>query len=221
MNKEEYFCRCHSGWSGVRCDMVIRCSDCSNDSLCIGTIYNRSICICPLNKRGLCCMLTFPLIEEFCYNNGQLLTMDDGLSEVGFACLCPDDFYGFVYWDTYGKVEFSMGNIKFSSMLLIYAIHFDDKSARVKPTLRVTTYKLTMFQRNASLSSEEPFRVIFVRPNYSNYYLAVLHSGDQDNISTSIDSSRRCSSIKGTPPPLFFCETFRKNVFFICALDRP
>jgi hypothetical protein len=47
INKEKYFCRCLSGWSGIRCDIPINCQSCSLDSICIGSINNRSICICP------------------------------------------------------------------------------------------------------------------------------------------------------------------------------
>ncbi|CAF1051504.1 unnamed protein product [Rotaria sp. Silwood1] len=46
----KFFYRCHSGWSGVHCHIPIRCDDCSSDSICLGSINNRSICLCPLNK---------------------------------------------------------------------------------------------------------------------------------------------------------------------------
>ena len=124
MKRENYFCRCHSGWSGVRCDGKIRCSGCSNDSLCLGMISNRPICVCPLHKGGLRCLLTFPPQEDVCKNNGQWLTIDDGMYELSFLCICPDNTFAPMCQQEYSKLTIIIDKIKFSSLLLVYIINF-------------------------------------------------------------------------------------------------
>ncbi|CAF5179011.1 unnamed protein product, partial [Rotaria magnacalcarata] len=48
LNEERFFCLCYSGWSGAKCHIQIDCTNCSSNSICVGTIRNRSICVCPL-----------------------------------------------------------------------------------------------------------------------------------------------------------------------------
>ena len=38
INKKKYYCQCDAGWSGIRCDIPIRGSDCSSDSIHVGMI---------------------------------------------------------------------------------------------------------------------------------------------------------------------------------------
>ncbi|CAF5102750.1 unnamed protein product, partial [Rotaria magnacalcarata] len=47
LNEERFFCRCDSGWSGAQCQIQIDCSNCSSNSICIGSIRNQPICVCP------------------------------------------------------------------------------------------------------------------------------------------------------------------------------
>ena len=232
VNKQSYFCRCHPGWSGVRCDMMVDCNDCSNDSLCTGATHNRSVCVCPLLKGGLRCLLTFPSIEDFCENDGQFTVFDDGMNELGFVCLCSNEYHGHLCQIRYATLEISIGNIRFSSILLIYIIQlFSDEDNR-KPLFKVTAQKLTMFQRTISLPVDGFYRMVFVKTDPYNYYLAVLQHEDHEKISTSIDSSRRCPLITElvTPHSLawplirriksyhFICQTYRH---LICSFDEP
>ena len=231
MNREKYFCRCHSGWAGVGCDVEIRCSGCSNDSLCIGMISNRPICVSPLHKGGLRCLLTFP-VQDVCENNGQFLTIDNGIYELSFLCICPDNTFAPMCWQEYSKLTITIDKIKFSSLLLIYIINFKLGDGITELTIQQTVQKLTMFQRTLSISLEFAYQLVFVRTDPHNYYLAVLQHDEKENISTSIDSSRRCLSITElvTPHSLAWtlirriksyhsiCQTHRH---LICFFDEP
>jgi hypothetical protein len=91
LNKENSFCRCYSGWSGIKCNIKINCKSCSSDSICIGSINNRSICICPLMKFGIGCFLSSSCPINGCLNNGQCIPLDMNLS---YSCICSDKYYG-------------------------------------------------------------------------------------------------------------------------------
>ena len=232
MNRQTYFCRCHPGWSGPGCGVKIRCSGCSNDSLCIDMISNRSICVCPLHKGGPRCLLTFSPIEDLCDNNAQFLTLDDGMHEFGFACLCPDKFFANLCHVPYAKLEISIDNIQFSSVLLIYTLHSQFNLYEATLILRASAQKLTMFQRTVSLALRYSYRMAFVGADYDSYYLAVLQHDDYKNISTSIDFNRRCPLITElvTPQSLAWplirriksyhsiCQTHRH---LVCFFDEP
>ncbi|CAF4123583.1 unnamed protein product [Adineta steineri] len=56
-NEERFFCQCNSGWSGAQCHIPIDCSMCASNSICIGSIRNRSVCVCPYGKFGSFCRL--------------------------------------------------------------------------------------------------------------------------------------------------------------------
>ena len=81
MNKEKFYCQCNAGWSGVQCDIPTRCNDCSSDSICVGMIYNRSICVCPYNKGGSRCLITRSCGNHHCDNNGTCLVVFDNPNE--------------------------------------------------------------------------------------------------------------------------------------------
>jgi hypothetical protein len=68
-NDEKFFCRCHTGWYGARCHIPVHCSDCSSDSVCVGSIHNRSICVCPVNKFGSRCFRV-GTGQVFCIRSG-------------------------------------------------------------------------------------------------------------------------------------------------------
>ena len=89
-----------------------------------------------------------------------------------------------------------------------------------------------MFQRTLSISFEFAYPLVFVRTDPHNYYLAVLQHDEKENISTSIDSSRRCPSITELVAPHLLawplirriksyhsiCQTHRH---LICFFDDP
>ncbi|CAF1114617.1 unnamed protein product [Adineta steineri] len=196
MNKETGFCQCNMGWSGVRCDIPIRCNDCSSDSLCVGMIHNRSICVCPLNKGGPRCLITLSCPENYCDNNGSCLVVDDGINELGFVCVCSENFNGVLCDIEKPIFEISFHNIKVSSPILSIYIFTDIATTADfdKMELTVVSRNLKMFERTVSLNTPQTLRAVFAKIDNS-YYLAYLQRHDQVNVSTSIDSSQRCLSI--------------------------
>jgi hypothetical protein len=195
MNKDKFFCRCHSGWSGVRCHIPVRCSDCSLDSICAGVIHNRSICICPLHKGGPRCLLKFTCPKDFCDNNAECLVLDDGMNEYSYACSCREPYYGIFCNLLKSKLEISFHDIEVSSHLLAYVVYMeDDLSLRKKLTIKVMPQKLTMFQRTVTLYFRYGLSLVFIKMDQS-YYLAVLQHDRKDNISTSVSPNQRCKSI--------------------------
>ncbi|CAF3903979.1 unnamed protein product [Adineta steineri] len=196
VNKETGFCQCHMGWSGVGCDIPIRCSDCSSDSLCVGMIHNRSICVCAPNKGGPRCLITLSCPENYCDNNGSCLVVDDGINELGFVCVCSENFNGALCEIEKPIFEISFHNIKVSSPILSIYIFTDIATTADfdEMQLTVVSRNLKMFERTVSLNTPQTLRVVFAKIDNS-YYLAYLQRHDQLNVSTSIDSPQRCLSI--------------------------
>ncbi|CAF1409983.1 unnamed protein product [Adineta steineri] len=201
VNKETGFCQCHMGWSGVGCDIPIRCSYCSSDSLCVGMIHNRSICVCPPNKGGPRCLITLSCPEDLCENNSSCIVVDDGMHELSFICLCSKEFHDVFCQLKKPKLEISFHNIKVSSPILLFylfgTLRYTEDSAVMTPFgkmgFRVMSQKLKMFQRTVSLNIPEDLRIVFVKIDNS-YYLAYLQRHDHSEASTSIDSSQQCLS---------------------------
>lgn len=198
VNEDTFFRRCDSGWSGVRCDIPVRCSDCSNDSICIGMISNRSICSCPLYKSGSCCLLTFSCEKNNCNNNGQCVMFEDGVDAADSACFCSERFSGHHCNTQMHRLEISLNNIKHSSFSLMYllshygSVNLIEDLHPIKS--RVILQKLALFQRTISLNSSDYVDMVFVKLD-TTYYLAVHQPLYAVNISTSIDSNQTCSSI--------------------------
>ncbi|CAF5076192.1 unnamed protein product, partial [Rotaria sp. Silwood1] len=95
------FCQCHPGWSGRYCTIPYTCT-CSSDSICIGvSAYNRSICICPINKFGYRCLIPNTICQMnnnnlTCQNGGQCIPIDEHMSSSNkkFSCICPKGYSG-------------------------------------------------------------------------------------------------------------------------------
>ena len=90
VNKDKFFCRCHSFWKGIQCDIPMNCSNCSSDSICYSTKFNESICLCPLNSYGRRCLLKWSCSFNHCFNGGECVTN----SFQRFLCLCPKEYFG-------------------------------------------------------------------------------------------------------------------------------
>ena len=94
VNNEEHYCQCDSSWSGVDCTNREDNCDCSLDSLCLGTVNNRSICLCPSNKVGPRCFLQSICQHDTCKNNGHCVAEDDRTSMNNFTCICSIGYSG-------------------------------------------------------------------------------------------------------------------------------
>ncbi|CAF3988067.1 unnamed protein product [Rotaria sordida] len=94
------FCQCYPGWSGRYCAIPYTCT-CSSDSICIGvSAYNRSICICPINKFGYQCLIAKTICQMnnnlTCQHGGQCIPADEYMSTSNkkFSCICPKGYSG-------------------------------------------------------------------------------------------------------------------------------
>ncbi|CAF5101242.1 unnamed protein product, partial [Rotaria sp. Silwood1] len=106
LNSDKYFCQCFDGYSGMLCSIKNSC-DCSSDSICIGVVQNRSICICPLGKFGPRCYLKSTVcISNPCLNSGECIVGDEKIAETDYYCLCPEGFMGLICEKIQTKIEF-------------------------------------------------------------------------------------------------------------------
>ncbi|CAF4129440.1 unnamed protein product, partial [Adineta steineri] len=89
-NSAEFYCRCHSGWSGEFCHIPHTCQ-CSPQSLCVETG-----CICPLGKSGTFCYIPEAIAckNNLCKNGGTCIPYDQKLLKQELRCLCPDEYEG-------------------------------------------------------------------------------------------------------------------------------
>ncbi len=120
INKEKLFCRCNPGWSGSRCDIPVRRNDCSNDSIYVGMISNRSICVCPLNKGGPRCLFRLLCSDKYCHNGGHCVVLNYGIDLSHKVCPCSEQFNGLYCGKEKHKLEISFYNIEISSFLSIH-----------------------------------------------------------------------------------------------------
>ena len=190
-NEDKFFCQCQKGWSGARCDIPVYTDDCSSDSIWIGSVYNRSICICPRDTFGSHCLVKLSCVEDICENNGSCILMDNGMTFKSYACICPERFIGIFCNTLAQKLEISFHNIEVSSYLLIYILDITNSQELLQPFVIVTLQKLTMFQRTVTLYTSRYLNIVFVKIN-DNYYLAVLQEKSQRNMSVSITPAQRC-----------------------------
>ncbi|UJR23866.1 hypothetical protein I4U23_026838 [Adineta vaga] len=139
INQDKYFCRCYSGWSGIRCDIPINCQYCSQDSICIGSIHNRSICVCPLTKFGPRCLLKSSCEMNACENNGQCIPAD--LSEPGseYTCICSEEYFGNRCQYSRAKLEIVLENLDILSYLIAFFLTISNQS---EPTSTIMLEKL-------------------------------------------------------------------------------
>ncbi|UJR07365.1 hypothetical protein I4U23_011651 [Adineta vaga] len=192
MNVKKFFCQCHPGWSGILCNFRSNCEDCSSGSICIGSIRNRSICLCPLNKFGSRCLLKHKCPSDFCKNNGQCLVTDTTSMRNSYICICPEPFHGgrCELQDKF-KLEISFDKIDLTNYIVVHYISVRNKPVPIQTSI---IKKLKMFQKTIELSHTGQWNIVIVKTT-QNYYLASVQLFEPTNISTSISSVQRCFSI--------------------------
>ncbi|UJR19833.1 hypothetical protein I4U23_022966 [Adineta vaga] len=175
LNNLTYFCQCDRHWSGPLCSIQSNC-DCSDNSLCIGSIHNRSICICPLYKFGSYCYLTQSVCQpETCKNQGTCVPTDERISNTEFTCICKEGYTGLrcENIDMRLVISFSYDMIIPPSIF----VHFITTFTNAYPQ-RTTTIKKIGFDQNSNDNN-----------NLKNYNQSVI-------ILDSVSTSQRCPSIK-------------------------
>ncbi|CAF1541144.1 unnamed protein product [Adineta ricciae] len=191
-NEERFFCKCYSGWSGARCHIPIDCSMCASNSICISSIQNQPICICPQNRFGSFCRLKLTCPKEHCQNNGQCIVIDERRINDSYVCLCSEQFSGPLCEYQNYRIEISLKNMKIPSYLLIH-IYNGISFEQLKPTYTILK-KISMFQTDILLYTEHIFQMILVKTS-KYYYLAALQTVELSNLTTSISDAQRCPSI--------------------------
>ncbi|CAF1121715.1 unnamed protein product [Adineta ricciae] len=189
INVETTFCQCDRGWSGARCHIPVKCTDCSPASLCVGQVHNQSICICPLGKFGIRCLLKHSCPANYCENNGQCVVTDEQVNDGSYECLCADAFRGKRCEHRKARLHIVFNNRDISSYLIAYIYSFVNS----EPPLPQQTLlkKLTKMQNSIILYSQHVVQIVFILSNH-NYYLVVSQQSGMFNISATVDSTRRC-----------------------------
>ncbi|CAF3089752.1 unnamed protein product [Rotaria sp. Silwood2] len=204
------FCQCNRGWSGRYCTIPHTCT-CSSDSIYIGvSAYNRSICVCPINKFGYQCLLVDTICQMnnnlTCQNGGQCISADEySMFKKKVLCICPIGYFG----DQCEKVD-SKIILKFRNDIVLSQsifIHFIEVIANAAP-IRVTTLRtIPPTQNSLIVYWSRPFHLVFIELENKIYYLAVIQKTYEQ--STTIDKiitpSDRCQHINE-----LFNETFVK-----------
>ncbi|CAF4170454.1 unnamed protein product, partial [Adineta steineri] len=191
-NEERFFCQCYSGWAGAQCHIPIDCSMCASNSLCVGSIRNRSICVCPHGKFGSFCRLQLVCPIGICKNNGRCIVVDERMIDKSYMCFCSEQFFGPRCENVKHRIDISLENIETPLYLLAY-IYTRISFERSPPTF-VILRKMTMFQSDITLYSQVQFQMVIIKID-NRYYLAVLRKFVSSNIVTSISPAQQCVPI--------------------------
>ena len=191
VNKEKYFCRCSSGWSGVRCDLLTNCTDCSSLSICLGTSNNQSICVCPVNRMGPRCVIKSSCPVEACQNEGHCIPADTTIAERDYTCICSAEYFGDRCQHRRIRLDVSLQDMTIPSYL---SAHFFTLSNESDPVSTLVVQKLTLFQRTATFRLALLFHVVIVEAD-EKYYVALIQSVPRMDISTLISPAQRCMPV--------------------------
>ncbi|CAF1378194.1 unnamed protein product [Adineta steineri] len=188
LNKEKYFCRCHSQWTGIQCNIPISRQMCSYDSFYLGLVNNESICVCPLHKFGKQCMFTSTCPTNICQNNGKCIPADVTSPDSSYTCVCPDQFFGVNCQYSKARLDVSLINMRIPSYITAYFFTLSNTS---QPMQTIILRKLTLFQHTTTFHISIPYHIVIIQSS-GKYYLAVLQQSLQTDISTLIQPSQEC-----------------------------
>jgi hypothetical protein len=191
-NNDRHFCQCDSGWSGVNCTIRNNECDCSSDSLCLGVLNKRSICLCPLNKIGPRCFLRSICQENPCKNGGYCVPEDDRISMNNFTCVCPESHSGKTCEITTSRIGLSFHKIKIPRTLLIHLITVQVND---HPIITRLWKKIDFDLDITTLYTLIPFNLIIIQI-HADFYLSFLSINViQQNQTIEMNPSQYCSPI--------------------------
>ncbi|CAF3755523.1 unnamed protein product [Rotaria sp. Silwood1] len=206
--KNNSFCQCNSGWSGRYCTIPYSCM-CSSDSICMGvSVYNRSVCVCPINKFGDRCLLVDTICQMdknlLCQNGGQCIPADEYMiSTRKFVCICPKGYIGDLCEIVDNKIILSFHkHIVLSQSIFIHFIDVINNG----PPIRTTTFRTISLTKNSLIVYwSQPFHLVFIELLNKIYYLVVIQKTYERSttINKTINPSDRCQHINE-----LFNETF-------------
>ena len=192
MNEKKFFCRCRPGWSGVRCQIPANCNDCSSESICVGQINNRSICVCPLGKFGPRCLLTYSCPPIFCMNNGRCIVLNPTFDSSSYTCVCPEPFGGSRCEREKARLVIHFNDMVLPSYLLAHIITVNEYQP---PIQKVMFKKFMMLQQTVTLYVLEDFHMVFI-DIAGHYYMIVLQQFKHPYLAIEVDATQRCIPIK-------------------------
>ncbi|CAF4907388.1 unnamed protein product [Rotaria sp. Silwood1] len=178
--------------------------DYSLDSICIGVVNNRSICVCPLDKFGpRCYLMRTTCVSHLYSNNSRCIPHDEKNSEMEYVCLCSQGYMSSRCENLETKIEFHFAkSISIPQMIFIHFVYFPPESSplpKIPPDpIQVTIMsKLKFHESSTTVYYGGAFHLVFVE-FYQQYYLALLQHNFTSviNISTSIIPEHQCFSIK-------------------------
>ncbi|CAF2569210.1 unnamed protein product [Rotaria sp. Silwood2] len=174
---------------------------CSSDSLYIGvSAYNRSVCVCPVNKFGYQCLLDNTICEMeknlTCQNGGRCIPADEyTISNRKFICICSKGYSGDRCEIVDKKIILSFGNdIVVSQSIFIHFIQVINNGTPI----RTTTFRtIPLTQQLLTIYWSQPFHLIFIEFLNKIYYLAVIQKTYERSttLTTMIRPSNFCQHI--------------------------
>jgi len=162
----------------------------------MGSIKNRSICLCPVGTFGPRCFLTQHVCQsQPCHHGGQCIPNDFGRkNKLEYTCICKEDYSGDNCERIDTRIEISFqSNIKIPSSVLAHFITINTKEHPIRTTL---FSKIGFNQNSAIIFTTIQFRLIFIE--FDKKYYFAFHQSIQSNlesVSTVIIPSHRCLSI--------------------------
>ncbi|UJR19055.1 hypothetical protein I4U23_022186 [Adineta vaga] len=169
-NREEDFCLCDSGWSGINCSIRLNICDCSSDSKCLGEVDNRSICLCSQMNFGSRCFLSSICRTNPCKNKGQCIAENEQISRNTFICICEIGYSGLTCEIKDTRIDISFHDVNIPSFLLI---HFITVQTTNHPLITTISKKIRFDEYSTTLYISIPFNLIFIQI-HNDYYLAFL-----------------------------------------------
>jgi hypothetical protein len=193
-NPKTSLCQCDHGWSGKECDIEEECH-CSPQSLCLGSLNDRSVCLCPIGMFGSRCFLSQTVCQsQPCQYDGQCIPNDYGRRGQEYSCICKEGYSGDACERIDTRIEISFhSNINIPSSLMVHLITVNRKA---RPTRTTLFGKIGFHQSNAILYTSVQFRLILTE--FDDKYYFTFHQSQQtylENMSTMIIPSHRCLSI--------------------------
>ncbi|CAF1314374.1 unnamed protein product [Rotaria sp. Silwood1] len=192
-NRNQYFCYCDSGWSGINCTISHKC-DCSLDSICLGHTNNQSICLCSLRKYGRRCRFPSICQEEICKNNGLCIPDDERISPNTFLCLCPSGFTGTTCELFESTIHISFHHIEIPRSILVHFITIQIKADPMRTTI---SRKIPYDQNMAIVHISIPFHIIIVQIS-NEYFLGYVKANYNSSLITKIqiNPEQRCPHVQ-------------------------
>ena len=170
--KNQSFCQCERSWSGQSCSIKYDCQ-CSIDALCLGQLANnRSLCVCPLNRKGPNCFIKDTICSnQTCSNRGQCITLDEhDLSTNKSTCVCDK-----VSDDEFCRFNRTQLTLSFNEHLFVpstISIHFIEVRTNDHPNRATISKHIYFGQYSTVIYWPLPFHLVFVQFDNQTYYLA-------------------------------------------------